>query len=171
MTTSYKEKTMDPIELRRSLGAFPTGVVLIAAELGGKAGGTPAPKTVGMLANSFGSVSLDPPLVQVSFAHTSTTWPVLREAQELAISVLSADNLADAEALRRPAGQRFEGIGMQGWDGQAQVLPGAAAQFRVRLYEEIAAGDHTIALFEVLDHRRDELAAPLHFVAGHMFAR
>ncbi|WP_200859160.1 flavin reductase family protein [Arthrobacter nitrophenolicus] len=60
------------LEMRHVLAGFPTGLVLVAAEVEGK--------VVGLSGNSFASVSLDPPLVSISFAHTSTSWPALRKA-------------------------------------------------------------------------------------------
>ena len=70
MTATYEHA-----ELRRVFAAYPTGVAAIAALVEG----TPA----GIAASSFVSVSLDPPLVSVCVAHTSTTWPTLRNARRL----------------------------------------------------------------------------------------
>src|SRR5258708_28096524 len=75
----------DPLgqtQLRRVLATFPTGVAAVAAIIDGE----PA----GLAASSFVSVSLDPPLVSVCIGHSSTTWPVLRTADRLGISVLGA---------------------------------------------------------------------------------
>lgn len=63
----------DPGHLRPVLSAFPTGVTAVAATIDG----TP----LGLAANSFTSVSLDPPMVSICIAHTSTTWPLLRPAR------------------------------------------------------------------------------------------
>ena len=57
-------------ELRNAFGAFPTGVVAVAAL------GRDGP--IGIAASSFTPVSLDPPIVSVNFAHTSSTLPGLR---------------------------------------------------------------------------------------------
>jgi len=67
-------------ELRRVYGAYPTGVAVVA----GLVDGRPA----GIAASSFVPVSLDPPLVSVCVAHTSTTWPLLGGLPRIGISVL-----------------------------------------------------------------------------------
>ena len=71
---------IDPIALRRVFGAFPTGVTALAALVDGE--------PVGMAASSFVAVSLDPPLVSFCPAISSKTWPRLRRAARLGISVL-----------------------------------------------------------------------------------
>lgn len=58
---------LNPRDLRTTFSTYPTGIALTA----GHTQGTPA----GMLTNSFTTISLDPPLISVSFAKTSTTWP------------------------------------------------------------------------------------------------
>jgi flavin reductase (DIM6/NTAB) family NADH-FMN oxidoreductase RutF len=65
--------------LRQAFAAFPSGVVAVAAEVAGR--------PVGLAASSFTSVSLDPPLVSVSIACSSTTWPVLRKAARIVKAV------------------------------------------------------------------------------------
>ena len=67
--------TLGQAQLRQVFAAFPTGIAAVAAIIDGE----PA----GLAANSFVSVSLDPPLVSVCIGHTSTTWPALRTAGRL----------------------------------------------------------------------------------------
>jgi flavin reductase (DIM6/NTAB) family NADH-FMN oxidoreductase RutF len=68
-------RSITPQEMRHTLAGFATGLSVVAAEIDGR--------IVGMPANSLVSVSLDPPLVSLLFAHSSTTWPVLRDAGRL----------------------------------------------------------------------------------------
>ena len=60
---------LNPARLRQAFGAYPSGVVAVAAAVDGQ--------LVGLAANSFTSVSLDPPLVSFSIANNSKTWPDL----------------------------------------------------------------------------------------------
>jgi flavin reductase (DIM6/NTAB) family NADH-FMN oxidoreductase RutF len=92
---------LQPIELRRVFGAFPTGVTAVAACVDGR--------PVGLAANSFTSVSLEPPIVSVCIAHTSTTWPVLRRARRLGITVLAAHQEHLGRALAAHGTDRFAG--------------------------------------------------------------
>lgn len=146
------------LALRHTFGAYPTGIALVAAQVGGRPSG--------MLANSFTSISLDPPLVAVSFAHTSTTWPTLSQAVHLGISILADGDIERASLLRRPAVERFEGIDLAKVDGGALVIPDTAATLIVRRHSVAEAGDHVIALFQVVDHHRDDTAMPLVFHGG-----
>lgn len=149
-----------PQALRNTFGAYPTGIALIAAEIDGQ--------MVGMLANSFTSVSLAPALVSVSFDHASTTWPLLSHARRLGISLLGAKDREQAMMLRRPASERFLGIKLRKVGDSALVLPDTAATLIVDRYSEFEAGDHVVALFQVVDHARDNTAAPLVFHGGQM---
>jgi flavin reductase (DIM6/NTAB) family NADH-FMN oxidoreductase RutF len=149
-------------DVRSTFAAYPTGLALIAAEVDGH--------DEAMLANSFTSVSLDPPLVSLAFTHTSTTWPRLRQAQELGITILGAPHAALVPQLRRSGPARLDGIALDRATAQARTLPRAAATLIVRPYRHIPAGDHELVLFEVLDHQRDDDAAPLTYHDRHVGA-
>ena len=90
--------------LRRVFAAFPTGVTALAAE--------PEGIPVGMAASSFTSVSLEPPLVSVCVAQTSRTWPALRAASRIGVSVLADGH---AEASRRLSAKDGDRFGGQRW--------------------------------------------------------
>ncbi|MBP3089125.1 flavin reductase [Corynebacterium sp. sy017] len=151
---------LDPLELRKTFGLYPTGVALTAGHLDG----TP----IGMLTNSFTTISLDPPLISLSFAHTSTTWPQLQQLDHIGISILSAHNLETATLLKRPTAQRFDGVEVITHNTGAVVLPDAAAQIFVEKQQEIEAGDHTLTLWKVTDHIHNAHHNPLVFHKGRI---
>jgi flavin reductase (DIM6/NTAB) family NADH-FMN oxidoreductase RutF len=130
-------------------------MALIAAEVDGQ--------NEAMLANSFTSVSLDPPLVSMAFTHTSTTWPRLRRAQELGITILGESHLALVSQLRLSGPARLDGVTLDHATSQARTLPQAAATFVVRPHQHVPAGDHELVLFEVIDHERFDDMDPLTF--------
>lgn len=144
-----------PEAMRHALAAFPTGIALVAAQVEGR--------TVGMLANSFASVSLDPPLVSIAFARTSTTWPVLRRADRWGISVIGADDAQSVAALSRPASTRFDDVPAEIAVDGSVLLSDAAATFTVQRHAEVAAGDHVLTLLRVLDLHRHDTSLPLVF--------
>ncbi|KSZ56035.1 hypothetical protein Z045_25430 [Rhodococcus pyridinivorans KG-16] len=150
--------------MRRVLAGFPTGVVLVAAEVEGR--------VVGLSANSFTSVSLDPPLVSISFAHTSTSWPVLRRAPRWGVSVLGEQQAHVLQEMRLPAQERFARLDMHIESGAAYVAC-ALAQLTVELDTEIEAGDHALTLLRVLELHRDTEQHPLVFFgsSAHRLAR
>lgn len=130
-------------ELRRVFAAYPTGVAAIAALVGGE----PA----GIAASSFVSVSLDPPLVSVCVAHTSTTWPALRSAKRLGISVLGAHQELAGRSLGARGGERFAALSWRATGDGAVMLPGSSAWLDCSIERHIPAGDHYIVLLRVHD--------------------
>lgn len=148
-------QALEPRELRRVFSAFPTGVVAIAALVDG----TPA----GIVASSFTPVSLDPPIVSVCVAHTSTTWPILRAARGYGISVLSAEQERACRQLAGRGVDRFAALEWRVSDRHAVFLEGASAWLDCVLLDQVTAGDHDIVLFRVHDLGGDADIAPLVF--------
>jgi flavin reductase (DIM6/NTAB) family NADH-FMN oxidoreductase RutF len=144
--------------MRHTLAGYPTGIAVVAADVDGK--------IVGISANSFTSVSLDPPLVSVSFAHTSTSWPALRRARRWGISILGEDAHDVLASLRRPAAERFDDIDTETSPEGAVFVRGALATLSVELDTEVDAGDHVLTLLRVLGLTRDEGQLPLVFFGG-----
>jgi flavin reductase (DIM6/NTAB) family NADH-FMN oxidoreductase RutF len=132
---------LDQSALRRAFGAFPTGVVAVAAEVDGV--------RVGMAASSFTSVSLEPALVSFSIANTSTTWPVLRRAPRLGLSVLADHHDQVCRQLAGPPRTRFDGLPLQCTEEGAVLLEDAVATFDCSIYREVRAGDHTVVLLQL----------------------
>lgn len=150
----------DPRFLRHVFGAFPTGVALVAARIDGR--------PVGMLANSFTSVSLAPPLVSLNFDRSSTTWPRLRKADSWGISVLAEDQSDLMRHLAGPSDHRFEGIDMLDTPSGALHVPDAAATLTVSPHAEVDAGDHVLTLLAVDDLDRRDDRRPLVFHDGSL---
>lgn len=133
---------IDSGTLRRVLGAFPTGVTALAALV--------EETPVGMAANSFTSVSLDPPLVSVCVATNSRTWPRLRSATRLGVSVLGHEQeTASRNLASRDAADRFAGLRWRTNEDGAVFLEGASAWLECSAEREIRAGDHDIVLLRV----------------------
>ena len=145
-------------ELRRVFAAFPSGVTAVTAEVGGR--------PVGLAASSFTSVSLDPPLVSVSIAHTSTTWPSLRTARRLGINVLGEHQDAACARLAGPAAHRFDDLAWRVMSDGAIVLGGVSAWFNCSVHQVVAAGDHDLILLRVHELAADHDVAPLVFHAS-----
>lgn len=132
---------LDPLELRKAFGVFPTGVVAVAAEVDGQ--------LVGLAASSFTSVSLDPPLVSFSVASTSKTWPDLRRAAHLGVTVLADHHGEVCRQLAGPPERRFDGVLVKATDDGAVTLDEGLARFDCTIYDEVEAGDHIIVLLQL----------------------
>jgi flavin reductase (DIM6/NTAB) family NADH-FMN oxidoreductase RutF len=146
---------LDPKTLRRVFGAYPTGVTALAALVDGV--------PVGMAANSFTSVSLDPPLVSVCVSRTSLTWPILRRAGRLGVSVLSHEQEEASRSLATRGADRFAGLSWRQTGDGAVLLAGVSAWLDCSVEREIRAGDHEIVLLRVHRLGTDPEVAPLVF--------
>jgi len=138
---TFVRDQMNSRTLRDAFGAFPTGVVAVAAKIDGR--------LVGLAASSFTSVSLDPPLASFSVAKGSTTWPNLRRAKHLGVTVLAEDHGPLCRQLAGPAQQRFTGVAFEITDGGAVMLAEGIAQYDCSVREELEAGDHVIVLLQL----------------------
>jgi flavin reductase (DIM6/NTAB) family NADH-FMN oxidoreductase RutF len=146
--------------LRRTFAYFPSGVVALLAEVDGE------PR--GMVASAFTvGVSADPPLVSCAVQRTSRTWPVLRGAQTVGISVLAAGQVELARQLSsRERAERFAGVPLRDTGSAARFIAGAPVWFECTLHGEFPAGDHTVALLRVHGLGADPDVAPLVFHAS-----
>lgn len=155
MSNLWTNQDLDPTQLRKAFGVFPTGVVAVAAEVDGK--------LTGLAASSFTSVSLDPPLVSFSVANTSKTWPDLRRAAHLGVTIL-ADHHGDVcRQLAGPVDQRFDGVAIKASDVGAVTLDEGIARFDTTIYREVEAGDHIIVLLELHAVEHPDAGNPLIF--------
>lgn len=148
----------DMVDLRRTYGCFPSGVVSICAA----AGGVP----VGMVASSFTAVSLTPPLVSFCIKTDSTTWPQLERLPRLGLSVLGEAHDAACRQLSAKAGDRFAGLDLHTTSDGAVLVAGAPAWLECTIEEQIPAGDHLIVLLRVIAVTADHEVPPLVFHAS-----
>ena len=139
----------DKLALRRALGAFATGVTIVTARA---ETGEPA----GFTANSFTSVSLEPPLLLVCLAHTARSYKVFREVASFAVNVLAAEQ---EETARRFASAGADKFGSTPWHpGRmgAPLIEGCLATFDCAMHERLTAGDHDILMGRVIGFSRRE---------------
>lgn len=137
---------MDERDLRRALGAFPTGVAVVTARCTDG-------RTAGVTINSFASVSLHPPLVLWSLAGRAPSLAVFEAASHFAIHVLAEDQRALAERFCSPAEDKFAGLARSAGLGDAPLLEGVAALFECRRSHIYPGGDHIILIGEVGRYR------------------
>ncbi|MDB6001738.1 MAG: flavin reductase [Rhizobacter sp.] len=149
-------------EFRAALATFATGVTIVTAiDANGR--------RVGLTANSFNSVSLDPPLVLWSLARRASSMPAFTRGSRYAINILSAGQRDLAERFAAKDVDRFAGVAWhQGVTG-APILDGAAAVFECFNRSQYSEGDHVIFVGEVEHCERIEGAQPLIFHGGRYF--
>ncbi|NAZ84321.1 flavin reductase, partial [Kineococcus sp. R8] len=137
--------TADSRAFRDVLGHVPTGVTLVTSG----APGAPAP-TAAMVVGTFGSVSMDPPLVCFMPDRRSTTWPRVRESGRFAASVLGSHQQEVCRAFARKEADRFERFGWLHTPSGLHVVAGAVAWVECAVHDVVTAGDHDIVLGRVL---------------------
>lgn len=156
MTASHAR---DSQALRRTLGAFATGVAVVTAAADDGS-------FVGMTISSFNSVSLDPPLVLFSVARSALSLATLRAAPAYGISVLAHDQQELSNRFARSLGEKWAGVAHRRGDSGAPLILGAAAHLECVPHAIHDGGDHEIFVARVLAHRTEASADPLIFHAG-----
>jgi flavin reductase (DIM6/NTAB) family NADH-FMN oxidoreductase RutF len=153
----FSQSGVDPVAVRQAFAHYPSGVVALISETG--------EGTTGVVASSFTvGISADPPLVSVAIQRTSTSWPRLRDAARIGVSVFSADQAVLARQMAGPdRAARFAGVDLVEDGSAARFIQGAAGWFDCVLFDEVPAGDHTIALLEVVGVQVDPTMSPLVF--------
>lgn len=154
MTTNV---TIDGPRLREVLAHLPTGVTVITAE-------TPDGPT-GMAANSFTSVSLDPPLILICPARSSSTWPAIRDAGTFCVNVMAGHHESLIRQFATKGADRFAGVGYES-QPEGPALSEAVAWLGCRIEAEHEAGDHTIVVARVLRLHAVPEVEPLVFLRG-----
>ena len=121
---------------------------------------------IGLAASSFTSVSLEPPLVSINLATSSKTWPDLRRAGHVGVTVLADHHDVVCRQLAGPVDERFDDLAHRVTEDGAVTLDEGLAQFDCTIYREVEAGDHILVLLELhaVEHVDHNLAgAPLVF--------
>jgi flavin reductase (DIM6/NTAB) family NADH-FMN oxidoreductase RutF len=153
--------TLDPRHtphLKAVMGHFCSGVVVITALHEGV--------PVGFTCQSFASLSLDPPLVVMAPAKTSTTFPRIRDAERFAANVLSEQHAGLAQAFAVSGADKFGRVRWSLGAAGAPILDDALAWVGCRLTAEHDAGDHLLVIGEVLEIGHAGDGAPLAFYRG-----
>lgn len=133
----------DARSFRRALGNFATGVTVITAQ--DKQG-----NKVGVTANSFNSVSLDPPLILWSIDKKAHSLEVFQTATHFAVNILAADQIELSNRFARPSEDKFKEIVVTEGEGGMLLLNDCSARFHCQQHQMIDAGDHYILIGQVL---------------------
>lgn len=141
MNTKSPETRLD---LRKALGNFGTGVTIVSTL---SASGEP----VGMTANSFSSVSLDPPIVLWSLRKTSPSLQAFDHCGRFVINVLALDQLELSKRFATSMPNKFEGVAHQPGAAGLPVIDGCASVFQCKTVQRLEVGDHILFLGEIED--------------------
>ncbi len=141
---------------------FATGVTIVTAR-------TATGELVGLTANSFNSVSLDPPLVLWSLSQAAGSMPALSTGSHYAINILAADQKELAERFASKREDRWQGVAFTDGIAGSPLLEGTAASFECFNRSRYEEGDHVIFVGEVERCSHRPGAAPLLFHGGKFY--
>lgn len=148
----------DPLDLRRAFGRFGTGVTVITTR-------APDGTRLGVTANSFNTVSLEPPIVLWSLSGKSPSLASFRAAGRFVVNVLALDQLDLSQRFSRSAPDKFAGVTCSEGLGGLPVLEGCAASMECSVVHTHEVGDHVLFLGQV-ERYAYEQAAPLLYLNG-----
>jgi len=149
----------DPRTLRDALGCFATGITVVTTT--GADGAN-----VGLTANSFTSVSLDPPLLLVCPAKNATSLPIFQQSDSFAVNVLHIGQQPVSNLFASKGEDRFAGTDWEVWDRGVPIIKNSLASFECRKFAEYDGGDHVILVGEVVRVRYEPRRDPLLYFRG-----
>lgn len=153
MTQNHLTESIDPKAFRRALGNFATGVTIVTAQ-------NEKGERVGVTANSFNSVSLDPALILWSIDKKSSSFKVFEQATHFAVNVLAATQIDLSNKFARPHQDKFAGVDFDFGVGQCILFKHCSANFECEKFNIVEGGDHWIMVGRVVkfhDHGRSPL--------------
>ncbi len=150
--------THDTLELRRAFGTFATGVTVVTTL--GDAG-----EPVGFTANSFASVSLEPPLLLVCLAHGMRSFPSFAAASHFAVNILADDQQELSSTFAARGADKFARTAWRPGATGSPLLDGVVAWFDCSVHQLLPAGDHSILIGRIQTFSHEN-RAPLGFCSG-----
>lgn len=150
---------MNESDFRDALGCFATGITVITTW---DEDGAP----VGMTANSFNSVSLDPPLILFSIAKSSERMKTFRECRHFAVNVLKADQQEYSVRFSKPGENGFDELTPARGPHGCPLLPNTLAHFECDNETSYEGGDHVIMIGRVRAIGQAGQGGPLLYFRG-----
>lgn len=144
---------------RETLGLFVTGVTIISTR---DERGEP----IGITANSFNSVSLDPPLILWSVGLNALSLNAFCDAENFAVHILRDDQAELSQRFAKSGTDKFQGLEMEPGLGDVPLLPECAARLECSLFSKYPAGDHVLFIAKVERLTSDPSAMPLVYHGG-----
>lgn len=169
MDQAVGSKNFSQREFRDCLAQFATGVCIVTSIQTDESG---KDTLVGLTANSFNSVSLDPPLVLWSLSKRASSMAAFAAHSHYVIHILAADQIELARRFAdKSISDRFDGLAFTQGSAGVPILPGCAAWFECSSKSRYDEGDHVIFVGEVerCERRADQVTSPLLYHGGRYF--
>ncbi|GAA3546991.1 flavin reductase family protein [Nocardioides daeguensis] len=138
MTATQQHEQIDPGILRQALAGMATPVVVVTTTVDGK--------RHGFTANSFTSVSMDPPLLGVYIAETASAFDAFMRTEHVAFNVLAADQAHVARQFATSGIDKFAGLEVDPTLTDAPVLKDTTVAITGPVADRMVVGDHVLLL-------------------------
>ncbi len=149
----------DQRNFRDALGAFVTGVTIVSTV-------TPEGEHLGVTANSFNSVSLEPPLILVSLARSLRSFQAFEQATHFAVNLLTRKQQDLCMRFARPGEEKWSGLEFDVGLAGMPLIPGRLAHFECSTWARYDGGDHLILVGEVQGYANCVEEEPLIYFRG-----
>jgi flavin reductase (DIM6/NTAB) family NADH-FMN oxidoreductase RutF len=149
----------DKRDLRTALGSFGTGVTVVTS-------GNAQSRLVGVTANSFSSVSLEPPIVLWSLVSSSPSLEVFDETGRFVINVLALQQMDFSKQFSKTLTDKFDGVDYIEGLGGLPVIQNCVATFECKTIQRTLVGDHILFLGQVENYVYEN-KTPLLFCQGN----
>jgi flavin reductase (DIM6/NTAB) family NADH-FMN oxidoreductase RutF/DNA-binding MarR family transcriptional regulator len=140
------DPTEDPKAFRRALGQFSTGVTVMTTVASGE--------PFGVTANSFSSLSMDPPLVLWAITQTSRSLSAFTTSKHFAVNILSVDQVDVSQRFANSSRGKFEGVDWRAGVLGSPILPDILSLLECELETTFKGGDHVILVGRVKRYAR-----------------
>ena len=155
-------KNFDTRALRDTFGCFATGVTVVTTVNG-------SGEFFGLTANSFTSLSLDPPLVLFCLDYNALSFEAFRETSNFVVNVLSEGQKELSTHFARSSVDKWNGVDYEIWQTGCPVLPESIAVLECLTVARHEGGDHLIIIGQVerIKHDADETKPLLYYKGGY----
>ena len=154
--------TLDQRALRSAFGRFMTGVTVVTTRDG-------EGRPVGFTANSFSSVSMDPPLLLVCPGKFLSSYDTFSQCQHFAVNILAEGQEEVSNTFASYKGDRFAKVAHHNDLHGVPVVEGVLARFSCSVHQFIEAGDHGVMLGQVHDFEQTD-GHGLGYISGQYFS-
>jgi flavin reductase (DIM6/NTAB) family NADH-FMN oxidoreductase RutF len=141
---------------KQIMGSYPTGVTIVTTLNGEN-------KPVGLTANSFASVSIDPLMVLWSIDRRVSSFADFMQATQFAVHVLASDQAEACWAFAGKELDRFSKVSWQLSDNSLPIIDGSLGVMECKTVQKVDAGDHVILIGEVISLRKEEKDPMLYY--------
>jgi len=152
--------TFDARQFRDALGCFATGVSVVTSY-------NRQNEPMGVTVNSFSSVSIDPPLILFSLAHTGNHCQEFKVSGKFAVNILSSSQMDLCNCFASPKENRFDGVAHTLGENGTPVFEGCLAVLECETFALQEAGDHLVFICRVTNVRAKTEVSPLLFYKGN----